>query len=254
MLRVWLVIAAIAAGAPAYAASPGELVTFDRYGALSANVELARRTMTPLTAAELPVRLAALGKGLREQPVDLAVESFWLRLPDRQPAAGYGLLVFVAPWDEAVFPRRWGAVLDDAGMIFVTAARSGNDHDVRGRRMPLALLAAHNVMARYRVDPARIYVSGFSGGARIAERLALAYPDLFRGAILNAGSDPLGGVVAVPRRATCSNASVAAAAWSMRRASLIRSGSAGTPRARTRSARRAWSTSTGTSWPGAATN
>jgi pimeloyl-ACP methyl ester carboxylesterase len=47
------------------------------------------------------------------------------------------------------------------------------------------------VMQRYRVDPLRVYVGGFSGGAHMAERLALAYPDLFRGALLNAGSDPL---------------------------------------------------------------
>jgi pimeloyl-ACP methyl ester carboxylesterase len=41
------------------------------------------------------------------------------------------------------------------------------------------------------VDPQHVYVGGFSGGSRIALRLALAYPDLFRGALLNAGSDPL---------------------------------------------------------------
>jgi len=57
---------------------------------------------------------------------------------------------------------------------------------------PLALLAVHNIMARYPVDPQQVYIGGFSGGARIALRLALGYPDLFRGALLNAGSDPIG--------------------------------------------------------------
>ena len=60
------------------------------------------------------------------------------------------------------------------------------------RRAPLALLAAYNLMSRYPVDAQKVYVGGFSGGARIALRLALAYPDLFHGALLNAGSDPLG--------------------------------------------------------------
>jgi len=83
-------------------------------------------------------------------------------------------------------------VLDQYGMLFVSAARSGNDADVIGRREPLALHAAYNVMQRYRVDPQHVYVAGFSGGSRIALRLALGYPDLFRGALLNAGSDPLG--------------------------------------------------------------
>ena len=45
---------------------------------------------------------------------------------------------------------------------------------------------------RYTVDPKRVYIGGFSGGSRIALRLALAYPDVFRGALLDAGSDPIG--------------------------------------------------------------
>lgn len=47
-------------------------------------------------------------------------------------------------------------------------------------------------MQEHPVDPERIYIAGFSGGSRIALRLALGYPDLFRGAILNAGSDSIG--------------------------------------------------------------
>jgi pimeloyl-ACP methyl ester carboxylesterase len=58
--------------------------------------------------------------------------------------------------------------------------------------MPLALLAAYNILQRYPVDPERIYIGGFSGGARVAMKVALAYPDLFRGALLDAGSDPIG--------------------------------------------------------------
>jgi poly(3-hydroxybutyrate) depolymerase len=83
-------------------------------------------------------------------------------------------------------------VLDRYGVIFVTAARSGNDESALGRREPLALLAAHNIIKEHPVDPERIFVAGFSGGSRIALRLALGYPDLFRGAILNAGSDSIG--------------------------------------------------------------
>jgi pimeloyl-ACP methyl ester carboxylesterase len=77
-------------------------------------------------------------------------------------------------------------------MIFVTAAQSGNDQSALARRDPLALLAESNVADRYKLDPARIVIAGFSGGSRIALRLALGYPDVFRGAILNAGSDVIG--------------------------------------------------------------
>jgi len=56
----------------------------------------------------------------------------------------------------------------------------------------MALLAAYNTMKQYPVDPQQVYIGGFSGGARVALRLALGYPDVFHGALLNAGSDPAG--------------------------------------------------------------
>jgi pimeloyl-ACP methyl ester carboxylesterase len=86
-------------------------------------------------------------------------------------------------------------VLDRAGMIFVTAARSGNEEDVVTRREPLALIAAENLLAQYDIDRAHVFVGGMSGGSRMALRLALAYPDLFRGAFLNSGSDVIGTLV-----------------------------------------------------------
>jgi pimeloyl-ACP methyl ester carboxylesterase len=100
--------------------------------------------------------------------------------------------VFVPPWENAVVPRGWISTLDRYGMIFVGAANSGNEANILARREPLALLAAQNIIRRYPVDPERVYVGGFSGGSRVALRIALAFPDLFRGALLNAGSDPIG--------------------------------------------------------------
>jgi pimeloyl-ACP methyl ester carboxylesterase len=165
---------------------------FSEYSPLSSNLELARRSLTPLTAAELPQRLAQLGKGLSEQPINLADERFTLYVPSQAPPNGYALLVFVPPWQDAHLPQGWTPVLDRYGVIFASAARSGNPETILGRREPLAVLAAQNVMHRYSVDPQRVYVAGFSGGSRIALRTALAYPDLFHGALLNSGSDPIG--------------------------------------------------------------
>ncbi len=166
-------------------------VVFSDYSPLSASAEIMRRLLSPLAAREVQRSLESSAERLRAQSVDLAAERFVLYVPARAPARGYGLLVFVPPWDEAQLPRGWAPVLDRQGVIFVSAARSGNSADVVGRREPLAILAADNVTRRYPVDPQRVYVGGFSGGSRIALRLALAYPDLFRGALLNAGSDPL---------------------------------------------------------------
>ena len=169
-----------------------EEVVFTEVSPLSGNAELMRRLVSRGEAEATNRRLAAEGKRLAEQPVDPAQELFALHVPPERPAGGYGLLVFVPPWQQARIPSGWEDVLDRLGMIYVSAARSGNDEVILARRVPLALIAATNVMARYPVDPARVFVGGFSGGSRVAERLALGYPDLFRGALLDAGSDRVG--------------------------------------------------------------
>jgi dienelactone hydrolase len=168
-------------------------VTFHQYTESSGNAELVRRLLSPLAKARLERQLSAAGKALAGRPVDLANERFLVYVPAPDPTAHrHALLVFVPPWQDARLPAGWGATLDRSGVIFVTAARSGNEESALGRREPLALLAAANVAAQYPVDPQRIYIAGFSGGSRIALRLALAYPELFRAALLNAGSDPIG--------------------------------------------------------------
>lgn len=177
---------------PTIVAADRHGAVFDSYAPLSRSSELLRRLLTPLDAQRVLLASRQPGHGLREQSIDLARESFAIHVPARRPAHGYALLVFVPPWPEAVVPPAWIGALDRRGIIYVSAANSGNDANVLDRRVPLALLAAWNVMQRYPIDPRRVYIGGFSGGSRVAERIALGYPDLFRGALLIAGSDPLG--------------------------------------------------------------
>jgi predicted esterase len=183
--------AGVFGAAPTAAGGLSGDVVFTEYSPLSRTAELARRLSVPE-----PPRRGPAG----DQPVDLAAERFALYVPDEPPPpAGYGLLVFVPPWPEAKLPARWSRVLDKHHMIFVSAAGSGNDANVPARRAPLALLGYENVRRRYRIDPQRVYVGGFSGGARTALQIALGYPDVFHGVLLNAGSDPVGeGYVSLP--------------------------------------------------------
>lgn len=177
-------------------------VAFSDYSPLSTNQELAHRMLSPLTAASLPAILAGSGSRLAEQPVDLSRERFTVYVPSTAaPSRGYGLIVFVPPWNAEKIPDGWESVLDEKGLLFVSADNSGNDASALGRREPLALIAAYNVMKKYPVDLGRVYISGFSGGSRIAMRLALGYPDVFRGAILNSGGDLIGNhIIPLPPR------------------------------------------------------
>jgi hypothetical protein len=164
-------------------------VIFSEYSPLSRSTEIARRALSPLANIEI----ARFSAQLRPQAVDLAQERFSVYVPAQHPSRGYALLVFIPPWEDARLPPGWAPALDEKGVIFVSAARSGNEENVIDRRIPLALLGAYNITQRYPIDPERVYIGGFSGGSRVAMRTALAYPDLFRGALLNAGSDPIGG-------------------------------------------------------------
>jgi pimeloyl-ACP methyl ester carboxylesterase/predicted small lipoprotein YifL len=169
-------------------------VSFTHYSPLSRNEEIARRTLTPLTFRHGQRILDARGQAFAEQPIDLTKERFAVYVPaGAPPESGYGLLVFVAPWKQATQPRRWRPAVDRHHLILVSAANSGNEGKILERRLPLALLAYENVRARYPIDPKRVYVGGLSGGSRVAQMAALAYPDVFRGVLLNAGSEPIDG-------------------------------------------------------------
>ena len=101
----------------------------------------------------------------------------------------YGLVVFIDA-EEAVseVPDGWMSVLDARHMLFVVPQNGGNDQD-NDRRMGLAVLGALEVMKRYRIDPSRVYVAGYSGGARIAGKLGFYQSDIFHGTIQNCGAD-----------------------------------------------------------------
>lgn len=167
-------------------------VVFSEFPPLARNEALAQRLLTPLTSARLLRKAAHSGARFREYPLDLANEKYVRFVPPKEPPEGYSLLVFIEPWKLAGVPRDWIPVLERHGVIFITAEKSGNTEGVYERRIPLALVAAHNVMKQYRVNPDRVFIGGMSGGSRVALRMALAYPDVFHAALLHSSSDPIG--------------------------------------------------------------
>jgi hypothetical protein len=170
-------------------------VVFLEYPPFSRKEEIVRRTLSPL--ANLEISRGPAATSLSSQAIDLRHEKFTVYVPRKRPVQGYGVLAFVPPWRDARLPAGWAAAFDDAGVIFVSASKSGNEESIFDRRIPLALVGAYNVMQCFPIDADRVYVGGFSGGARVAMRVALGYPDIFRGAVLNAGSDPIGNRQAV---------------------------------------------------------
>lgn len=112
---------------------------------------------------------------------DLADEAFELVVPrGYRRGVPHGLFVFLPP-SEAPAPEGWLRELARRRLIWASPRNAGND---RGWpiKLQLALDTVHNVKQRYDIDPARVYIAGYSGGGSMASILIRGYPEVFTGA------------------------------------------------------------------------
>ena len=158
---------------------------FLAWTAASASEPLRGEVRLAATASALLGEEAAAMFGSALDPEE-AVE--WeLYVPDGyDPSSPAGLLVFISPIDSGRMPGRYKPVMDEKNLIWIGANQSGNRVRV-ARRMSLALLATVLADSHLRIDPARVYVSGFSGGGRTASAVAPEYAQIFKGAIYICG-------------------------------------------------------------------
>jgi pimeloyl-ACP methyl ester carboxylesterase len=193
---------AAAAAAPQLPRGTPDQVVLTHYSPLFSNAEIVRRLLSPLARKEVHDSLTRELATLTPYSIDLSKENFLVYVPSRAPPSprGFALLVWVPPWNEARLPFGWASQLDHYGVIFVAPGQAGNTANVLSRRVPLALSAEENLIREYPIDRERIFVGGFSGGSRVALRIALGYPDVFHGALLHAGSNPLGEGFPLPPR------------------------------------------------------
>jgi predicted esterase len=128
-----------------------------------------------------------LGYTVELPPYTLTNEVFRVVVPvaasTNQPL---GLLVWISPNDDATLPSDWETELRNRSLLFVSALHSGNSRHPLDR-FRLALDATCNMCRRYNVDRRRIYVGGFSGGARMASMLGIGYGDVFSGTLCVCG-------------------------------------------------------------------
>ncbi len=99
-----------------------------------------------------------------------------------------GLMVYISPTASGKIPKSWRPLMNQHNLIWVAARRSGNKIDTQ-RRMIYAVLSVALINKNYKINSKRIYLSGFSGGGRVASMLGVHYPMLFRGGIYNCGAN-----------------------------------------------------------------
>lgn len=107
-------------------------------------------------------------------------------LPANDTLAAPGVLVYVSPMDSGEIDPRWRGVMDRHNLVYISANDMGNEIPTI-RRMVMANLAVQALAKSQAFDPGRIYVSGFSGGGKVASLLATQYPEVFTGAIYICG-------------------------------------------------------------------
>jgi len=124
----------------------------------------------------------------------LSKEKFQVIVPENYTNdLSWGLFVWISPSHEPGIPQDWPTVLANHKLLFVSPYNAGNDRNLGNRpsgtveRFRLALDGSYNMRLRYRISPKRIYVSGFSGGGRVASMLGVAFSDVFTGTIAICG-------------------------------------------------------------------
>lgn len=164
----------------------------------AASDQLISRVLSPLTQRDVKTRLTYLKKSVRQHHIKPGEESLDLYLPAVSKDVAVGLLVFIPPIDDFQLPREWWPVLEKHRLAVAVLKRAGNGQNTIERRIPLTLHALANVSEYRVIDDDRVYIGGFSGGARTAQIVAMGYPDIFRGALLFAGSDVVGEGIVPP--------------------------------------------------------
>ncbi len=106
--------------------------------------------------------------------------------PGYRPDSPAGLLVYVSPSPSGALPRGWSRIMDEHNLIWISANESGNRALVP-RRVLLSILAISAAQQTYAVDAERVYISGFSGGGKVASMVATDYAETFKGGIFICG-------------------------------------------------------------------
>ncbi|MCJ8330384.1 MAG: hypothetical protein HRT89_06845 [Lentisphaeria bacterium] len=135
--------------------------------------------------------VAKTKKPLKEGRVyDIKEETYELYVPEAYTKkTPHGLFVFVNEDDSGEIPAHFKATMDKHRLIWVSPNKCGNKQFLSGRRIPLALDAAWNMKKLYTINEERIYISGKSGGGRVASMMAPGYPQIFTGAYYIGGAN-----------------------------------------------------------------
>jgi predicted esterase len=105
-------------------------------------------------------------------------------------AKAWPLVVFISPQNNPAAWRFWRKSCEDLGMLYCEAYDAGNNCPV-DRRTRIVLDMLDDVRRDYRIDTDQTYLTGLSGGGRMACTIGYALPEYFAGVLPICGTNPL---------------------------------------------------------------
>ena len=170
MKRVWLLVLVLSALAPNLVFSQGVFVKKLR-------VRQESELDWEYAAARTSIESASTERMDKYSSVKQLYDFFG---PPRAPSRDLPLILFISPGNVPLEWKQFAPTCRKHGVLFAGVRNAGNV-----QLFPVRIRAAVDVLddvrRRYRVDPDRTYVAGFSGGATVASRLALSLPECFAG-------------------------------------------------------------------------
>jgi predicted esterase len=112
--------------------------------------------------------------------------------PTYRPAKPSPLILFLSGGNNPEEFASWAAVCRKHAVLYASAHEAG-DNCPPARRLRIALDVLDDIRRRMNVDTDRIYVGGFSEGARTACEIVYAYPEFVGGLVAVGGGSPMRG-------------------------------------------------------------
>jgi len=110
-------------------------------------------------------------------------QTYELFIPENYtPKRSWPVVIFVSPGDKAMGFRPWKPVCERLSIIFAGPHGAGNGCKPT-KRVHIVLDVLDDVRRRFNTDVDRTYISGFSGGGRIACSIGFSLPEHFGGVI-----------------------------------------------------------------------
>lgn len=102
--------------------------------------------------------------------------------PNYNDRKSWPLVLFVSPGQRSAGFKAWQSVCEKEGVLFAGPHDAGNQTDMR-QRVRIVLDVLDEIRRTYNVDPDRTYITGFSGGGRVACIVGFALPEYFGGVV-----------------------------------------------------------------------